>query len=153
MPPRGGRNGRETGTIGPQQVARIADFRAALRRFERHVERAARRQGLTPQRFLLLLQIEGAAGDLRVGELAERMQLTPNTVTELIIRAEEARLVRRASSAADARVVNLETTAEGRRRLYATLAEADGYRKELREAFDHLAEQFERSTESPRKQR
>jgi DNA-binding MarR family transcriptional regulator len=115
MPPRG-ENGSQDGTIGPQQVARIAEFRAALRRFERHVEQVARRHGLTPQRFSLLLQIEGTAGDLRVGELAERMQLTPNTVTELIIRAEEAQLVRRASSAADARVVHLETTAEGRRR-------------------------------------
>jgi DNA-binding MarR family transcriptional regulator len=153
MPPRGGRNGSEDGTIGPQQVARIAEFRAALRRFERHVEQVARRHGLTPQRFSLLLQIEGAAGDLRVGELAERMQLTPNTVTELIIRAEEARLVRRASSAADARVVHLETTAEGRRRLYDTLAEAEGYRAELRKAFDHLAEQFERSTVPSRRQR
>jgi DNA-binding MarR family transcriptional regulator len=153
MAPREARNGRGPGAIGPEQVARIAEFRAALRRFERHVERAARRQGLTPQRFALLLQIEGAAGDLRVGELAERMQLTPNTATELIIRAEEAQLVRRASSAADARVVHLEATAEGRRRLYATLAEADGYRTELRQAFDHLAEQFERSTEPPRKQR
>jgi DNA-binding MarR family transcriptional regulator len=151
MPSRGSKNGSNDGTIGAQQVARIAEFRAALRRFERHVEQAARRQGLTPQRFSLLLQIEGAAGVLRVGELAERMQLTPNTVTELIIRAEDARLVRRASSAEDARVVHLETTAEGRRRLYATLAEADSYRAELREAFDHLAERFERSTGSRRK--
>lgn len=153
MPPRGGRNGSETGTIGRQQVARIAEFRAALRRFERHVEQAARRHGLTPQRYSLLLQIEGAPGDLRVGELAERMQLTPNTVTELIIRAEEAQLVRRASSAVDGRVVHLETTAEGRRRLYAALADSESYRAVLREAFDHLAEQFERSTESLRKQR
>ena len=149
MPARGSRDG--SGTIGAQQVARIAEFRAALRRFERHVEQAARRHGLTPQRFLLLLQIEGAAGRLRVGELAERMQLTPNTVTELIIRAEDAQLVRRSSSAEDARVVHLETTAEGRRRLHATLAEAESYREELREAFDHLAERFERSTRPRRK--
>jgi DNA-binding MarR family transcriptional regulator len=153
MAAREARNRRGHGVIGSEQVARIAEFRAALRRFDRHVERAARRHGLTPQRFSLLLQIEGAAGDLRVGELAERMQLTPNAVTELIIRAEEARLVRRAASAADGRVVHLETTAQGRRRLYATLAEADGYRTELRRAFDHLAERFERSTEPPRKRR
>jgi DNA-binding MarR family transcriptional regulator len=151
MPSRGSRNGSNDGTIGAQQVARIAEFRAALRRFERHVEQAGRRQGLTPQRFLLLLQIEGAAGRLRVGELAERMQLTPNTVTELIIRAEDAQLVRRSSSAEDARVVHLETTAEGRRRLQATLVEAESYRAELREAFDHLAERFERSTRPRRK--
>jgi len=42
------------------EIARVAAFRAALRVFLRKSERNARKSGLTPQRYLLLLMIEGA---------------------------------------------------------------------------------------------
>jgi len=136
-------------SIPHERLVRIADFRAAMRLFDRRVEQTARRHGLTPQRFLLLLQIEGTShGDGRpgVGEIAERLQLSPNGVTELIDRAVAAGLVVREPSAGDARVVHLAATAEGRRRLEAALLEADAYREELRRAFERLAERFEQST-------
>jgi DNA-binding MarR family transcriptional regulator len=79
-----------------------------------------------------------------VGEIAQRLQLSPNGVTELIDRAERAGLVVREPSAGDARVVHLHVTDEGRRRLEGALLEADAYRDELRLAFDRLAERFER---------
>ena len=47
-------------------------------------------------------------------ELAERMQLTQSTVTELVTRAEAAGLVRRTQSEQDARVYWLELTPVGR---------------------------------------
>src|SRR5919201_1253733 len=80
------------------EVARVAEFRAALRQFMRASERIARKSGLTPQRHLLLLMIKGAP-DAResstVTELAQRLQLAQSTVTELVRRAEEAGLVER----------------------------------------------------------
>ncbi len=139
---------RAAPSIPPDRIKRLADFRAALRAFERHVEQAARRNGLTPQRFLLLLQIEGAASGnqpIGVGEVAERLQLSPNTATELVTRAEEAGLVAREPSPDDRRAVRLRVTPRGYDQLEATLVEAESYREELRAAFDQLVDHFERS--------
>ena len=41
-------------------VRRAAAFRVALREFARETEQAARKSGLTPQRYLLLLLVKGA---------------------------------------------------------------------------------------------
>src|SRR5436190_2556982 len=89
------------------EIASVAEFRAALRAFLRRSERVARRCGLTPQRYLLLLMIRGAAdgsGQSTVTELAERLQLAQSTVTELVRRAENAGLIAREQSHTDARV-------------------------------------------------
>jgi len=43
-----------------EAAVRVAEFRAALRKFLRNGERVARACGLTPQRYLLLLMIKGA---------------------------------------------------------------------------------------------
>jgi DNA-binding MarR family transcriptional regulator len=100
----------------------VAELRAALRKFLRVSERAARRHGLTQQRYLLLLMIKGAAdGSQRstVTTLAERLQLAQSTVTEHVARAEEAGLVTRDPSSDDGRVVFFSLTPEGERRLAA----------------------------------
>ena len=60
------------GSLNVEEVARVAEFRAALRRFLRTTERNAQAAGLTPQRYLLLLMIKGAS------DLSEQ-----STVTEL----------------------------------------------------------------------
>src|ERR1041384_586556 len=102
----------------PAEFARVAEFRAALRVFLRKAERNARKAGLTPQRYLLLL-IKGAPNgheSSTVTELAERLQLAQSTVTELVSRAEEIGLVERAQSDSDGRVTNLRLNPEGRRR-------------------------------------
>src|SRR5436190_21560489 len=98
----------------------VADFRAALRMFLRRTERVARRSGLTPQRYLLLLMIKGApdgSEQSTVTELSERLQLAQSTVTELVSRAEEAGLVEREQSTADGRVAHQRLTEAGERRL------------------------------------
>lgn len=120
-----------------------------MRQFEQHVEHAARRNGLTPQRFLLLLQVEGVAADSErrgVAEIANLLRLSPHTVTELVDRSESAGLVVRERSSADARARRLRATPEGRRRLEATILDSEGYRDELREAFEHLVKRFKRTT-------
>jgi DNA-binding MarR family transcriptional regulator len=125
----------------PAESARVADFRAALRVFLRKAERNARKAGLTPQRYLLLLMIKGAPNgheSSTVTELAERLQLAQSTVTELVSRAEEIGLVERAQSDSDGRVTNLRLTPEGERRLTLAFMTNEQERDELRAAIAHL---------------
>ncbi len=126
-----------------REVIRIAEFRAALRRFLRRAERIARTSGLTPQRYLLLLMIKGAPDggeQSTVTELAERLQLAQSTVTELVRRAEEAGLVQREPSSVDGRVAHLRLTPEGEKRLSASISDLASERTDLREAILHLEE-------------
>ena len=108
------------GSNAPTEFEQAAAFRTSLRRFHRISEDAARQAGLTPRRHLLLLMIKGAPGGVErstVSELCERLQLAQSTVTELVQRAEEAGLVRRAQARDDGRVAYLTLTPEGERRL------------------------------------
>src|SRR5881394_2637044 len=125
----------------PVEFARVAEFRAALRVFLRKAERNARKAGLTPQRYLLLLMIKGAPGgneQSTVTELAERLQLAQSTVTELVSRAEEIGLVERERSLDDGRIAFLRLTPEGERRLAASFTSNERERQALSKAFEHL---------------
>ncbi len=116
------------------EYIRVAEFRAALRRFLRRSERVARESGLTPQRYLLLLMIKGSADSSErstVTELAERLQLAQSTVTELVGRAEEAGLVEREPSSADGRVAHLRLTADGEERLARAFTGLESERRHL----------------------
>jgi DNA-binding MarR family transcriptional regulator len=127
--------------VSAEEVARVAEFRAALRGFLRKSERTARASGLTPQRHLLLLMIKGAPNGSEqstVTELAERLQLAQSTVTELVRRAEEVGLVNREASAQDGRVAHLRLTEEGERRLMRAFTDLETERAQLALAFAHL---------------
>jgi DNA-binding MarR family transcriptional regulator len=122
-------------------IVAVAEFRASLRRFLRRTEKVARKSGLTPQRYLLLLMVGGApdgSGRSTVTELAERMQLAQSTVTELVSRAEEAGLIEREQSQTDARVAHLRLSEEGERRLSDAFTSLASERQSLRETFAHL---------------
>ena len=128
-------------TLETAHAIEVADFRESLRRFLRQSERVARKSGLTPQRYILLLMIKGARdGSERstVTELARRLQLAQSTVTELVSRAEEAGLVSREQSQADARVAYLRLTDEGEQRLASAFTGLETERSQLRDAFTHL---------------
>ena len=119
----------------------VAEFRSALRMFLRRSERVARKSGLTPQRYLLLLMVKGAPrGDERstVTELAQRLQLAQSTVTELVSRAESAGLIAREQSQTDARVAHLRLTREGERRLELAFTALGTERAQLRAAIADL---------------
>lgn len=127
--------------ISLEDVIAAADFRAALRGFMRESERIARKSGLTPQRYLLLLMIKGApdrSEESTVTELARRLQLAQSTVTELVSRAEESGLVERRQSGVDGRVAHLRLSREGERRLEASFTALETERKQLREAVQHV---------------
>ena len=100
-----------------------ATLRVALRKFLRSSERIAREEGLTPSRYVLLLMIKASdEGRSSVTEVAERMQLTQSTVTELVTRAETAGLVLREQSTDDARVFWLRLTPDAEERLARAVA-------------------------------
>jgi len=127
--------------ISTGEYVHAAAFRSALRSVQRVAERAARRAGLTPQRHLLLLMIRGSpdgTGSATVTELAERLKLAQSTVTELVNRAESAGLVERRGSPDDGRVVHLQVTAEGERRLARIMADLRSERDDLQAAFEQL---------------
>jgi len=112
-----------------------------LRRFLRKSERSARAAGLTPQRYLLLLMIKGAADrseQSTVTELAERLQLAQSTVTELVRRAEESGLVERERSSSDGRIAHLRLSADGERRLSESFTSNESEREALQAAFASL---------------
>jgi DNA-binding MarR family transcriptional regulator len=100
-----------------------AALRGVLRKFLRQSERIAREEGLTPSRYLLLLMIKASNdGRSTVTELADRMQLTQSTVTELVTRAEAAGLIERGQSPDDARVFWLRLSPDGEERLARAVA-------------------------------
>ena len=121
-------------------IREAAELRASLRKFLRASERVAREEGLTPSRYLLLLMIQSAdQGRSTVTELADRMQLTQSTVTELVTRAESAGLVTRSQSEDDARVFWLELTEEGQSRLARAVARNGAERNRLIELLNGTA--------------
>ncbi|MEZ5171397.1 MAG: MarR family winged helix-turn-helix transcriptional regulator [Acidimicrobiia bacterium] len=93
----------------------LARFRHALRVFTRFSEEAARDAGLTPSQHQLLLAVRGWAGegDPSVSEIAERLQLRPNSALELVTRAEEAGLVTRTVPPDDQRRHEIRLTRTG----------------------------------------
>lgn len=130
---------RRAERISGDEAARVADFRAGVRRFLRETERIARASGLTPQRYLLLLMIKGSPGEhSTVTDLAERLQLAQSTVTELVHRAEEIGLVEREQADHDGRVAYLCLTDEGERRLARSFTSLESERRRLREVVDRL---------------
>jgi DNA-binding MarR family transcriptional regulator len=117
-----------------------AALRGALRKFLRSSERIAREEGLTPSRYLLLLMIKASEdGRSSVTELAERMQLTQSTVTELVTRAEVAGLVLREQSTDDARVFWLRLTPDAEERLARAVARNGRERDRLIELIGGVA--------------
>jgi DNA-binding MarR family transcriptional regulator len=129
--------------MAESEVSRAAEFRSALRRFERESDRIARASGLTPRWYLVLLLIKGSPdGEERstVTELSERLHLAQSTVTELVARAEEAGLVRREPWAGDGRVAHLMLTDEGEARLTRAFRSLAAERRALREAIGRLGD-------------
>jgi DNA-binding MarR family transcriptional regulator len=119
---------------------RLANLRYALRRFSRQTELEARRAGLTPQQYLLLLSLKGFPGRdwASITELAERLQIRHNAVIGLVNRAEERDLVRRAHdpSAPDRRIVNIHITPAGERILNGLSAALRSERQRVRLALE-----------------
>jgi DNA-binding MarR family transcriptional regulator len=108
-------------------ILRDADYedllalRTGLRRFLRWSEQQAEDAGLTPAQHQLLLAGRGHP-DHRgptVGEVADYLLLRHHSTVGLVDRAVAAKLVKRTRGARDQRVVRLQLTAAGSKRLDA----------------------------------
>jgi DNA-binding MarR family transcriptional regulator len=130
----------------PDELRRTAAFRSELRRFLARTEAVTADEGLTPQRYDLLLQLKAApAGHSTVTELGKRLHLRQTAVTELVRRAEDAGLVRRTRSAEDGRVFLLELTEDGDRRVTRVFKTLTRDRAAFAQAFQELDVHFRAS--------
>ncbi len=125
-----------------REFEQLANFRHALRRFARHTELEARRVGLTPQQYQLMLAIKGFPGRdwANISELAERLQIRHNAVIGLVNRAEEHGLVRRQQDTerGDRRVVQIHLTQKGENVLSALASAMRDERIRVRAALEAL---------------
>jgi DNA-binding MarR family transcriptional regulator len=103
---------------------RLLSFRSGLRRFLHWSAEQASSAGLTPTHHQLLLAIRGYRNPKgpTIGEVAEELLIRHHSAVELADRAEAAGLVRRRVDPEDQRVVHLELTPMGERRLAALAA-------------------------------
>ncbi|HWX38021.1 MAG TPA: MarR family transcriptional regulator [Candidatus Sulfotelmatobacter sp.] len=95
----------------------LAEFRYRIRIFLIGSEEAARKAGLEPQQYALMLALRGlpVALEPSIRELAERMQLRHHSVVELVDRLERRQFLRRERSRNDRRQVILHLTNRGER--------------------------------------
>ena len=110
--------------MSDEQFRVLARFRAALRRFLRYSEEAARAAGLTPQRHQALLALRGGSDEpMTIGEIAQELGVRPHSAVGLVDRLAAEDLVARVRSHGDRRQVRVRLTVKGRRVL-ASLAAA-----------------------------
>lgn len=124
-------------------VQHVAELWQCLREFSRATEDMARRHGLTPQQYRLMIMVKGAPDGNQmatVTQLHEQLQLAQSTVTELIDRADAAGLVTRRDAADDARRTEVRLTAEGERRLMAAVSELAAERRTFARLVSELRE-------------
>jgi DNA-binding MarR family transcriptional regulator len=103
----------------------LLTLRTGLRRFVRWSEQQAEAADLTPAQHQLLLAIRGHP-DPRgptIGEVADYLLLRHHSAVGLIDRADAAGLVKRVRDPDDHRLVRLQLTAGGRKRLEALSAQ------------------------------
>ncbi len=95
--------------------AALAEFRYRIRLFLTASENAARRAGIEPEQYQLLLAIRGMPEGRKatIQALAERLQVRHNTAVERVDRMCRLRLLKRSRSADDRRAVIVSLTALG----------------------------------------
>lgn len=122
------------------ELRRVAAFRSELRHFLRRTELATADALLTPQRYDLLLMIRSSGGTegIRVTELCRLMHMQQPAVTELVKRAEVAKLVTRRTSPDDGRASLLRLTPKGERRLQRAVTALHDDRERLAAALAEL---------------
>ena len=103
----------------------LLTLRTGLRRFLRWSEQQAEEAGLTPAQHHLLLAIRGHS-DPRgptIGEVADHLLLRHHSAVGLIDRADAAGLAERVRDPDDHRIVRLQLTTNGTKRLEALSAQ------------------------------
>jgi len=103
------------GAMTSAEFRALAEFRYQIRIFLNGSGEAARRAGLEPQQYVMLLALRCLPPDREasIRELAERMQLRHHSVVELADRLERRSFLRRERSRTDKRRVLLRLTPRG----------------------------------------
>ncbi len=106
------------------QYGRLLGVRTRLREFERWSAAQASTLGLTASQHQLLLAVRGHpnAEGPTIGQVADYLLIRPDSAAELVDCAEQLGLVRRRRDDDDHRVVRLDLSAEGQRKLAALSA-------------------------------
>lgn len=91
----------------------LVSLRRIMRATEIHAKALARETGLTTSQFLVLLNIS-ESGELTIGGIAKRVNLSQATVTSIVDRLAEAGLVARQRGDSDKRKVFVQLTEAGR---------------------------------------
>lgn len=125
--------------------AALLSFRTSLRRFERWSESQARKVGLTPAQHQLLLAVVGHDDDRgpTISDLADYLLLKHHSTVELVNRCEKAGYVARVKDASDGRVVRVQLTDDGDKRIHSL---SELHLDELRRfapVLDHLVDGLE----------
>lgn len=108
-------------SLPDESYTRLLALRTGLRHFERWSEQQAQAAGLTPAQHQLLLAVRGH-GDSRgptIGEVADYLLLRHHSAVGLVDRADAAGLVTRTRDPEDHRVVRIQLTKVGAKRLEA----------------------------------
>ena len=123
--------------LSKTQFTALSEFRFQLARFLRFSERASRAAGIMPTQYLLLLHIRGFQGRefATVGELAQRLQSSPHGTAALISRCERSGLVTKQRNAEDARRVEIQLTARGKRLVEEVAKQHSEELRQLRNVF------------------
>jgi DNA-binding MarR family transcriptional regulator len=101
-------------TLKPWHFERLARFRRGMRQFLASSAVITEASGVTTQQYQAMLEIKAHAdGQMSVGELAEGMLMQHHGAVQLADRLQEAGLIARQRSPADARSVLLTLTPVG----------------------------------------
>jgi DNA-binding MarR family transcriptional regulator len=124
-----------------EELAALAHFRYALRRFLAFSEQVSANHGVTMQWYqaLLVVRTYPGAKHISVGELAEQLMIRDHSAAELVSRLAQAKLVRRKTDPRDRRRSLVVITRAGERRL-SELAAA--HLRKLRESRGVVASFF-----------
>lgn len=103
--------------VSPDELGRLASFRALLRQFESFSEQASAALGLTSVQYQALLAIETQQDDvpLTLKLLAQQLMIKHNSAVGLVDRIEHLGLAVRKHSESDRRSVVVALTPRGRR--------------------------------------
>jgi DNA-binding MarR family transcriptional regulator len=114
----------------------VADARFVVRKVFRIVDERAKSRDLDPLEHQALIQIYGARDrDVRVGDVAERLDISPAFASKLVKALGQKGLVTSRQSLRDQRVIHLKASAKGAK----LLAEIDA---EVRFHVDYFARQL-----------
>lgn len=112
-------------SAGEEQLQLAAELRLAVTRLARVLRQRAD-AGVTPSMLSALTSIE-RLGPVTLGKLAAAEQVQPPSMTAIVARLEESRMVVRESDPEDRRVARVRVSPEGKRLLERTRSRKTAY--------------------------